>query len=53
MSKLQTHILVKEGAPQKQGRNFQTATFKQEVISGNKSHRRFDTKTYWLNDGQS
>jgi hypothetical protein len=30
--------LVREDAPQKQDRKFQTATFRQEVISGRKSH---------------
>jgi hypothetical protein len=37
--KLQTRPLVREGAPQKQDRKFQTATFQQEVISGRKSHK--------------
>jgi hypothetical protein len=31
--------LVREGAPQKQDRKFQTATFRQEVISGRKPHK--------------
>jgi hypothetical protein len=34
-----TRPLVREGAPQKQDRKFQTATFRQEVISGRKSHK--------------
>jgi hypothetical protein len=38
--------LVREGATQKQDRNFQTATFRQEVISGRKSQSGLDTKTY-------
>jgi hypothetical protein len=38
-SKFQTRPLVREGAPQKQDRKFQTATFRQEVISGHKSHK--------------
>jgi hypothetical protein len=46
--KLQTHPLIKEGTPQKQDRKFQTATYRQEVISGRKSQRVLDTKTYWL-----
>jgi hypothetical protein len=45
--KLQIHPLVRKGAPQTQDRNFQTATFRQEVISGRKSQSRLDTKTYW------
>jgi hypothetical protein len=36
---LQTRPIVKEGAPQKQDRKFQTATFRQEEISGCKSHK--------------
>jgi hypothetical protein len=32
--KLQTRPIVREGAPQKQDRKFQTPTFRQEVISG-------------------
>jgi hypothetical protein len=31
--------LVREGATQKQDRKFQTATFRQEVISGRESHK--------------
>jgi hypothetical protein len=46
--KLQTRPLVRKGAPYKQGRNFQTAKFRQEAISGRKSQSGFDTKTYWL-----
>jgi dihydrofolate reductase len=42
--------LVREGAPQKQDHNFQTATFRQEVISGRKSQSRLDAKIYWLTD---
>jgi hypothetical protein len=34
-----TRPLVREGAPQKQDRKFRTATFRQEVISGRKSHK--------------
>jgi hypothetical protein len=30
---------VREGAPQKQDRKFQTATFRQEVIFDRKSHK--------------
>jgi hypothetical protein len=37
--KLQTRPIVREGIPQKQDRKFQTATFRQEVISGRKSHK--------------
>jgi hypothetical protein len=37
--KLQTRPLVREGAPKKQDRKFQTAAFWQELISGRKSHR--------------
>jgi hypothetical protein len=37
--KLQTLLLVKESAPQKQDRNSQTATYRQEIISGGKSHK--------------
>jgi hypothetical protein len=37
--KLQTRPLVREDAPQKQDRKFQTATFRQEIISGRKSHK--------------
>jgi hypothetical protein len=40
--KLQIRPLVRECAPQKQDRNFQTATFRQEVISGHKSQSRLD-----------
>jgi hypothetical protein len=46
--KLQTHPLVREGAQQKQDHNFQTAMFRQEVISGRKSQSGLNTKTYWL-----
>jgi hypothetical protein len=35
---LKTRPLVREGAPQKQDRKFQIATFRQEVIYGRKSH---------------
>jgi hypothetical protein len=44
-AKLQTRPLVRKGAPQKQDRNFQTATFRQEVISGRKSQSGLDSKT--------
>jgi hypothetical protein len=37
--KLQTRPLVREGAPQKQDRKFQTVIFRQEVISGRKPHK--------------
>jgi hypothetical protein len=37
--KWQTRPLVREGTPQKQDRKFQTVTFRQEVISGRKSHK--------------
>jgi hypothetical protein len=50
--KWQTQPLVREGAPQRQDRNFQTTTFGQEVISGHKSQSRLDTLTYWLTDRQ-
>jgi hypothetical protein len=46
--KLQTRPLIREGAPQKQDRKFQTATFWQEVISGHKLQSGLDIKTYWL-----
>jgi hypothetical protein len=46
--KLQIRPLVREGAPQKQDHKFQTATFRQEVISSRKSQSGLDTKTYWL-----
>jgi hypothetical protein len=49
--KLQTRSLVREGAPQKQDLKFQTATFRQEVISGRQSHkgaRYQDILTDWL-----
>jgi hypothetical protein len=36
---LHTRPLVRKGAPQKQDRKFQTATFRQEVISGHKSRK--------------
>jgi hypothetical protein len=48
---LQIRPLVREGAPQIQERKFQTATFRQEVISGRKSHkgvRYQDLLTDWL-----
>jgi hypothetical protein len=48
--KLQTRPLVKEGSPQKQDRKSQTATFRQEVTSGRKSHkgaRHQDILTDW------
>jgi hypothetical protein len=51
--KLQTRPLVREGAPQEQDRNFQTETFREEVISGHKSQSGLDTKTYWLTDWPS
>jgi hypothetical protein len=51
--KLQTRPLVSEGALQKQDRNFQTATFRQEVISCRKYQSGLDTKIYWLTDRQS
>jgi hypothetical protein len=35
----QTRLLAREGASQKQDRKFQTAVFRQEVISGRKSHK--------------
>jgi hypothetical protein len=51
---LQARPLVREGAPHIQDRKFQTATFRHEVIvSGRKSHKGVDTKTYWLTDRQS
>jgi hypothetical protein len=37
--KLHTRPLVREGASQKQDRKFQTATFRQGVVSGRKSHK--------------
>jgi hypothetical protein len=49
--KLQTRPLVRESAPQKQDRKSQTATFRQEVISGRKSHksaRHHEILTDWL-----
>jgi hypothetical protein len=46
--KLQTRPLVREGAPQKQARNFWTATFLQVAIYGHKSQSELDTKTYWI-----
>jgi hypothetical protein len=62
--KLQTRPLVRKGAPQKQDPKFQTATFRQEAISGRKSHkdaryqdiltdRLTDWLTDWLTDRQS
>jgi hypothetical protein len=36
---LQIRPLVREGAPQIQDRKFQTVTFRQEIISGRKSHK--------------
>jgi hypothetical protein len=39
LRKLHTCPLIREGAPQKQDCKFQTATFRQEVISGCKSHK--------------
>jgi hypothetical protein len=51
--KLQTRPLDREGPPQKQDCIFQTATFRQEVISGYKSQSGLNTKTYWLTDRQS
>jgi hypothetical protein len=64
--KLQTRPLVREGAPQIQDCKFQTATFRQEVIFGLRSHkdaRYQDTLTDWptvsrkvtnfMTDGQS
>jgi hypothetical protein len=50
---LQTRPLVREDASQKQDRKFQTATLRQEVISGRKSHkgsRNQDILTDWLTD---
>jgi hypothetical protein len=44
--KWQTRSLVREGAPQKQDCNFQTATFRQEVISGHKFQSGLRTLTY-------
>jgi hypothetical protein len=44
---------VREGAPQKQDGNLQTAMFGKEVISCRKSHSWLDTKTYCLTDRQS
>jgi hypothetical protein len=38
-TELQTRLLVREGALQKQDRKFQTATYRQEVIFGRKSHK--------------
>jgi hypothetical protein len=49
--KLQTRPLVREGSPRKHDRKFQTATLRQEVISGRKSHkcaRYQDILTDWL-----
>jgi hypothetical protein len=37
--KLQTRPLVREAALHEQDRKFQTETFRQEVISGRKSHK--------------
>jgi hypothetical protein len=37
--KLQTRPLVREGTPYIKDRKFQTATFRQEIISGHKSHK--------------
>jgi hypothetical protein len=51
--KLQTRPLVREGAPQRQDSNFQTATFGQELISGNKSQSGLEAMTYWLTDRPS
>jgi hypothetical protein len=51
--KLQTRPLVREGVPQKQDHTIQTATFRQEVTSGRKSHkgaRYRDILTDWLTD---
>jgi hypothetical protein len=46
--KLQTHHLIREGAPQKQDRNFHTATFRQKVVSCQMLQSGLDTKAYWL-----
>jgi hypothetical protein len=48
----QARPLVREGAPQRQDRNFQKRIFGQEVISGHKSQNGLDTLTYWLTDRQ-
>jgi hypothetical protein len=48
-----TRPLVREGAPQKQDLKFQTATFRQEAMSGYKAQSGLDTKTYLLTDRQS
>jgi hypothetical protein len=45
--KWQTRPLVREGAPQRQGSNFEKKN------SGQKSQIGLDTKTYWLTDRQS
>jgi hypothetical protein len=44
--KLQTRPLVRESDPKRQVRNFQTATYRQEVISDRKSQTWLDTKIY-------
>jgi hypothetical protein len=47
---IQTRPLVKEGAPQRQDRNFEE---EKKKISGQKSQIGLDTKTYWLTDRRS
>jgi hypothetical protein len=44
----QTLLLVREGAPHRQGNKFQTQTHEKETISGQTSSQWLDTKTYWL-----
>jgi hypothetical protein len=46
-------VLFKEGAAQKQDHNFQTAMFRQEVLSGHKFQSGLGTKACWLTDSQS
>jgi hypothetical protein len=46
--KWQTRPIVREGAPQRQDRNFQTTIFGQNVIPSHKSQGGLDTKTYCL-----
>jgi hypothetical protein len=48
--KWQAWPLVREGAPQRQDSNYQTATLGEEVIFGHKSKSGLDTMTYWLTD---
>jgi hypothetical protein len=45
-----TRLLVREGVPQKQDRNFQTVIYVCLVMS---PRRKLDTKTYWLTDWPS